>query len=91
MTERPVDYARLYHERQRHHARYVRYVEAHGLTCQACGGMGGDYYTAWSEPPEPCGWCETTGKVTRWVRGAYLRYMRKRKRRHGMRRVERAA
>ena len=29
---------------RQHHARYVRYVEAHGLPCQACGGRGCDGY-----------------------------------------------
>lgn len=64
---------------QQHHARFRRHVEAHGLTCQACGGMGGDYYTAYSEPPEPCGWCESTGLVTRWLRGLWLSEMRREK------------
>lgn len=75
------NYARLRYVHEQHHTRYLRYVEAHGMTCQACGGMGGDFYTAYCEPPEPCGWCETTGKVTRWLRGLYLRTMREGKRR----------
>lgn len=77
---RPTDYARLSYVYQQHHARYRRYVEIHGLTCQACGGRGGDHYTSYSEPPEPCGWCETTGKVTRWLRGMWLRCLREEKR-----------
>jgi hypothetical protein len=73
------NYARMDYVYQQHHARFKRYVEAHGLTCQACGGRGGDYYTPYSEPPEPCGWCETTGLVTRWLRGLWLSEMRREK------------
>ena len=74
------DYWRDSYRYQAHNKRYLAYVETHGLPCQACGGMGGDYYTAWSEPPETCSWCEGTGKVTRWLRGVYLRFMRDEKR-----------
>ena len=77
---RQPDYARMHYVFRQHHERYKRYVEAHGLTCQACGGLGGDAHTMYSEPGEPCGWCETTGKVTRWLRGLYLRTMRDEKR-----------
>ena len=77
--ERP-NYARMNYVYRQHHARYRRSVEAHGLVCQACGGRGEDYYTAYSEPPEQCAWCETTGMVTRWLRGLWLRCMRDEKR-----------
>ena len=76
------DYARGHYVYHQHHERYKRYVEAHGLVCQACGGSGGDFYYSFSmDPPEPCGWCETTGKVTRWLRGLWLRTMREERRR----------
>jgi hypothetical protein len=79
MTDKPVDYARLREQWRRHHARFQRYVEAHGLPCQDCGGRGthggGSY-----EPPENCGWCETTGLTTRWLRGLWLRFRREEKR-----------
>lgn len=67
---------------RQHHERFKRYVEAHGLRCQACGGRGqhGSNYSYY-EGPEPCGWCETTGLVTRWLRGLYLTTMREEKRR----------
>ena len=63
---------------RRHTARFARYVEAQipRLMCQECGGAGG-----WTEPVmddgsgpwSQCGWCEGTGYVTRWLRGAWLR------------------
>lgn len=79
IDERPVDYARLTWYSQRHHLRYATYVERAGLPCQACHAMGGaiepilDYGQG---PWEECGWCEGTGKVTRWIRGAWLRWKR---------------
>lgn len=85
MKDEPIDYARMAYRYRRHHARFARYVETNGLTCQACGGYGetgsrNAYYFG-GDPPEPCGWCETTGKVTRWLRGLWLRYHREEKRR----------
>ena len=74
-SEHP-DYARIHYVYLQHHARYSRYVDAHGLVCQACGGMGEEDSNAYTEPPEPCGWCETTGRVTRWLRGRSLPQMR---------------
>lgn len=77
MTLGQVDYAKLYHRRSRHHARFARYVEQHGVSCQACRGRGGHVEPVldFGEGPwEECGWCEGTGKVTRWVRGLWLRY-----------------
>jgi hypothetical protein len=56
--------------------RYTRYVEAHGLICQDCGGMGGETVPILDDgtgPWEPCGWCAGTGYVTRWMRGIWLR------------------
>lgn len=77
------NYARISYVYRQHHGRYKRYVEAHGLTCQACGGRGGwvDVICELGGPWEPCGWCEGTGTVTRWLRGLYLRTMRDEKRR----------
>lgn len=74
------NYARIHYVYRQHHARYRRYIEAHGLPCQACGGRGCDGYDSDYGPAEPCGWCETTGKVTRWIRGQWLRCMRDEKR-----------
>lgn len=73
------DYARYGYQQHVHHLRYQKYVEAHGLICQECAGRGGaiepvlDYGQG---PWEPCGWCEGTGKVTRWLRGQWLREKR---------------
>ena len=71
----PVDYARLDYKGREHHRRYSAYVEANGLTCQDCGGMGSlvddvidGYAIKFS-----CGWCEGTGKMTRHLRGQWLR------------------
>ena len=77
-------YTRLTHEHARHHERFVRHVEAHGLMCQECGGSGqvvddvvdfGDASVG-SIPFEitgECFWCEGTGKITRRTRGLWLR------------------
>ena len=73
-----VDYPRWRYAMNQHHARYVRYVTAHGLPCQACSGRGGERYVILDDgtgPWEPCGWCEGTGMVTRRTRGAWLRWM----------------
>lgn len=79
MNEPIPDYPRMSYEWQRHHARYKRRVAVDGLDCQECGGAGGERYVLLDDgtgPWEPCGWCEGTGKVTRWMRGFWLRYMR---------------
>ena len=74
------DYARMAYVAHQHRRRYVAYVEAHGLPCQDCGGRGCHGYDSDYGPAEPCGWCETTGKVTRRMRGQWLRCMRDEKR-----------
>ena len=77
--ENGFDYPRNSHYLHRHHERYKRYVEAHGLMCQECGGAG-EYADDWIDGHplmNDCGWCEGTGKVTRWVRGFWLRDQRK--------------
>jgi hypothetical protein len=69
------DYVRYAYQTHAHHVRYARYVEAHGLICQECGGRGGHIEPVldWGQGPwEPCGWCEGTGKTTRWLRGLWL-------------------
>jgi hypothetical protein len=38
------------------------------------------YDSIYDGPADPCGWCETTGKTTRWLRGLWLRTMREEKR-----------
>lgn len=90
MTER-VDYQRLDYEDAAHHVRFARYVQAHGLMCQECGGSGEvvedrvDFGDDWCgsimfDIRRSCGYCEGTGRVTRWMRGAWLRDMREWKR-----------
>jgi hypothetical protein len=82
-NEEPFDYCRSGVEWTAHHFRYIRYVEAHGLPCQECHGMGGetvpilDYGVG---PWESCGWCEGTGLVTKHIRGQWLKYKREAKR-----------
>lgn len=74
-----IDYARMDVERRRHHARFVARVKREGLVCQDCGGMGGcvEPIDRWLGGPwAPCGWCEGTGRVTRWLRGRWLRCRR---------------
>ena len=74
-----TDYARLDYRNRQHRARFKRRVEADGLPCQDCGGAGGYTETIdpWLGGPwVPCGWCEGTGLVTRWLRGLYLRVMK---------------
>lgn len=60
-------------------ARYRRYVQAHGLLCQECGGGGGETVPILDDgtgPFEECSWCAGTGLVTRRGRGEWLRYKR---------------
>ena len=74
---RRIDYARLRYDYVQHHARFMRHVEAQGLPCQACGGSGKiGYDSIYDGPADPCGWCEATGKTTRWLRGLWLRCCR---------------
>lgn len=73
----PVDYARLDYHWQQHHARFAARVERDGLLCQECGGAGGEVDVILDDgtgPWEPCGYCEGTGRVTRWLRGLWLRH-----------------
>jgi hypothetical protein len=81
--EQEYDYRRMAYYWRQSHERYQRYVEAHGLLCQECHGMGGETDVILDDgtgPWEPCGWCQGTGKVTRWVRGMWLRERQRLKR-----------
>lgn len=72
---------RLSYQR-RHHERYVKRIECEGLVCQDCGGAGGYKEVILDDGSGPwfeCGWCEGTGKVTRWLRGLWLRCKREEK------------
>jgi hypothetical protein len=76
-----VDYPRMAYEARAHHERYLRRVEADGLLCQECGGTGRiGYDSVYNGPAEPCGFCESTGKVTRYMRGVWLAWRRQFKR-----------
>jgi DnaJ-class molecular chaperone len=72
-----VNYARRAFEYQRHHERFARRVDGK-LICQECKGHGGEINVVYmgQGPWEECGWCEGTGHVTPWIRGAWLRYRR---------------
>ena len=73
------DYAKDHWVWRQHFERYKRYVSEHGLWCQECRGAGGEVVPILDDgtgPTEYCGWCEGTGKVTRWIRGMWLRSKR---------------
>ena len=79
-------YAKMHQRDRRHHIRYKRYVEAHGLICQECRGAGGETVPILDDgtgPFEECGYCEGTGKVTRHMRGLWLTWRRESKRGKG--------
>ena len=70
-------YAQLSQKYRRHHARFERYIDDHGLSCQACGGAGNyieDVIPEVGTVYGTCGFCEGTGLVTRWMRGQWLRW-----------------
>ena len=76
-----MDYAKLDHYAREHYKRYRNRVNNtdDSLSCQDCGGEGG--YTErilddGSGPFVECGWCLGTGRVTKWVRGFWLRCKR---------------
>lgn len=74
-----VDYARKDYKVRQHHVRYTRFVQMKKLLCQDCCGGGGEVVpvTDCGEGPfEECGWCEGTGYVTPFIRGAWLRWKR---------------
>jgi DnaJ-class molecular chaperone len=76
------NYAKLTYKWQQHHNRYRRFIQEHGYTCQDCGGAGGETIVISYElggPWEECGWCEGTGRVTRWTRGIWLRWKKEEK------------
>jgi hypothetical protein len=83
MKTADVDYARLDYEMGEHRRRWAARVEAEGLTCQECGGYGGEVDPVLDYGQGPwieCGWCEGTGKVTRHRRGMWLRCMKDKRR-----------
>lgn len=77
-------YARLDWRNARHHERFDRRVKQTKITCQDCGGSGGEIevVTDYGEGPwVDCGWCEGTGYVTPWLRGAWMRMKKQEKKR----------
>lgn len=76
-----IDYARLDHYALAHHERFARFVAAHGVVCQDCGGMGKhleeviDYWPRYVD----CGWCEGTGRIPKHTRGVWLASKRREK------------
>ena len=78
------DYRRFDVYNRRHHERFVRRVKttSDSLLCQDCMGAGGAMEPILDDGSGPwydCGWCEGTGFVTRWIRGLWLRTMRREK------------
>ena len=72
------DYAKLDWAGREHRERFARYVKAmpRKLLCQECGGAGYHEDTdgyGLVEQRYMCGWCEGTGHLTPWLRGAWLR------------------
>lgn len=79
-----VNYAKLDHDRFRHHARYLRFVDAmpRKFPCQECHGAGGETEPVLDDGSGPffcCGVCEGTGYVTPWMRGLWLKWKRQEK------------
>ena len=79
-----TDYARLDYYRGEHHRRYARRVGSQIpiLTCQDCGGAGGEVEPVLDDGSGPwydCGWCEGTGRLTPWLRGQWLRCQKRRR------------
>lgn len=73
-----TDYARSDYYYTSHHNRFKQFINSmkHKLPCQDCGGSGGETIPILDDgtgPFEDCGWCESTGYVTPWVRGLWLR------------------
>ena len=75
------DYAKLHWSWKERHERLARRVasQPHPLTCQECGGAGGEtdvILDDGSGPWEQCGWCEGIGKILPHRRSEWLRYKR---------------
>lgn len=74
-----INYRKLDSDYARHHARFSAHVAREGLVCQECRGAGGEVDPVLDDGSGPfnsCGWCEGTGKVTKWLRGLWLRMKR---------------
>jgi len=77
-----IDYPRISYEYRQHHERFKVFVKEKGLFCQECGGSGGEMIPVLDDgsgPFETCGWCEGTGLVTPFIRGAWLSYRKEQK------------
>lgn len=82
MFEKPINYAKLDHRFRRHHERLRARIAAmpRKLTCQACGGAGGEVEPVLDFGQGPwltCSWCEGLGYVTPWLRGRWLKCQRR--------------
>ena len=81
MKNHKINYEKLNWKFLHHLQRYKKYIKKNGLICQECGGSGELLYDRidWHNLYEICGWCEGTGKVTRWIRGVWLRMKKEEK------------
>ncbi len=89
-----IDYRHWDYVQHQHYIRYKAYVKAHGLPCQDCGGAGGETYVILDDgtgPWESCGWCEGTGKVTRWIRGRWLQWKAQERKKRERKKAAKAA
>ncbi len=76
-------YAKKSSDWWRHHQRFKLRVQKTKLTCQECGGAGGEIepVTDYGQGPFiDCGWCEGTGLMTPWLRGQWLKCKREERR-----------
>ena len=67
---------------RQHHKRWKHRVAMYNLTCQECGGDGGEINPVLdygAGPWEECGWCEGIGFVDPHRRGEWLRMKRAQK------------
>ena len=85
MQKKPYNYTQADMRHISHHARRNEFIGRmpHKLTCQLCGGSGGELEVVTDDGQGPwfnCGLCEGTGLNTPYERADYLRILRREKR-----------
>jgi len=83
MKKLPYNHAKAIYVSLDHRRRFRRFVTSRTrpLTCQECGGSGGQVdVIEWGQGPwEECGWCRGTGYMAPHDRGLWLRFKREEK------------